>query len=151
MNQRQLIRTATVLFICILAVGCEDRLFPTVANVGPNLRQELIGTFTVRTVDDSALPHVTTNFGTVYSLDSARLEMHADSTWLYHSLTVVLTRDSVVIGTQPLNATGNWVVVGDTLDLEDSRYGKLLIRGDTLFWDGPRYQWEPTLRYALTK
>jgi hypothetical protein len=145
-------RALIVLLAASGVAACDSRLDPLSGRTPRPPITAPSGTFDLREVDDEPLPHETTNGGTTYSLVAATFSLNTDSTWLF-STTEVLTSNNTgqVIGTSPANYQGTWRVSDTTINLLPN-YGRVTVKGDSLFWrGGPKHSWEPELKFTLLK
>src|SRR3954470_18114822 len=96
-SSRAAARSLLLVAAAAIVAGCDTHF--GITGVIPNRTSFTVptGTFHLRMVDDEPLPHVTTGFGTVYSVVSGSLDLLADSTWAYHSVTVVSAPDGTVL------------------------------------------------------
>ena len=133
-------------------VACDSRLDPLTGRTPRPPITVTSGTFDLVMVDDEELPHATVNGGTTYSLVTATFSLNTDSTWLF-STTEVLTSNNTgqVIGSSPANYQGSWRVSDTTINLLPN-YGRVTVKGDSLFWrGGPKHSWEPELKFTLVR
>jgi hypothetical protein len=147
------LRALTGLALVLTAVGCDQRLLPTAGGIkAPIIDVPTGGAFQLRAVNNGVLPHVTVGGGSEYRLVSGSFQLNADSTWHFHSNTLVFSESGQPLGASPANYTGRWVTTDSTIELVTPASGSVVIKGDTLYWTGgPKYPWELPLRFALTK
>ena len=150
-------RASRLLAICgavAVVSACENRLDPLIGTIGRppiTISAADYGNVSLVAVNDTLLPRSTTNSGTVYTLVSATLRLHADSTWIFSTLESLSGTNGQFIGTSPANYTGTWRVTDTTIAMLPN-YGKATIKGDTVFWrNGPRHTWEDTIRFTLVR
>jgi hypothetical protein len=148
-------RSIPGLHLLLLALGivaCDQRALPTRASIRVPPITAPTGDYLLRSVDSKPLPHVTSAGGTVYRLMAGSLEIHSDSTWLFHTNTHVTASDGTFLQTSPANYTGRWTANDTVIVLTNPESGTIRVKGDTLFWTGgPRHSWESPLVFALTK
>jgi hypothetical protein len=136
--------------VFVAVAACDARLDPLTGRTPQPPIVVPTGDYSLVAVNDSALPHATTNSGVVYSLVSATLSLHTDSTWLASTLESLSSTNGQFIGNSPANYEGTWRVDDTTIVLSPSKYGTLAIKGDTVFWrNGPRHGWEDSIHFTL--
>ena len=151
-------KRASRLILGVVAVAavaaCENRLDPLIGTIGAPpivITAANYGNVGLTAVNDTALPRSTSNSGTVYTLVSATLRLHADSTWIFSTLESLSGSNGQFIGTSPANYSGTWRVSDTTITMLPN-YGTATIKGDTVFWrNGPRHTWEDTIRFTLVR
>jgi hypothetical protein len=144
-------RALAFVALTLAVIGCDDRGNTRIAGINRPPVDVSSGDFNLVAVNDTLLPHKTTNSGTNYTLVSGSFSLHADSTWLFSTVESVSGTNGVFIGTSPANYSGSWRVADSTVTLLPT-YGTAKIKGDTIFWrNGPRHSWEDTIRFTLVR
>ena len=131
--------------------ACDDRLNPTAGGIRRPPATAPTGDYVAVAVNDTLLPHPTTNGGVIYSLLSGTFSLNTDSTWQAHTVESLTGTNGVFVGTSPANYVGTWRVTDSTVNVLPT-YGSITVKGDTLFWrGGPKHTWEDSIKVTLVR
>jgi len=143
-------RVTAFLLACVAVAACETRLDPLTGRTPPPPITVTFGKYTLVAVNDSALPHPTTNSGVVYTLVSATLTLGSSGSWEASTLESLSGTNGQFIGTSPANYNGTWAYADTTIALSPDKYGTVTVKGDTVFWrNGPRHTWEDSIKFTM--
>jgi hypothetical protein len=140
----------TVLTVSVAA--CDQRLNPVQVGVRPPPVTAPTGAFDLVAVNDTPMPHITSQGNVNYVVVSGTFNLNNDSTWLLSTVDQQSDKNTgVVYGTSPANYIGTWSVKDSTINMSPDR-GSMKMKGDSLFWAGaPKRSWEDTLRFTLVR
>jgi hypothetical protein len=143
-------RLGAFLLACIAVAACETRLDPLTGRTPAPPITVTFGKYSLVAVNDTELPHPTTNSGVVYTLVNATLTLGSGGSWEASTLESLSGTNGQFIGTSPANYTGTWTYDDTTIALSPDKYGTVTIKGDTVFWrNGPHHTWEDSIRFAM--
>ena len=154
MMSRSLLRLAIAAASTLAVAACEARIDGITGTIGrkPPITAPT-GSYDVVAVNDTALPHATSQPGTsvTWTLVTGTFGLQADSSWLFSALETKTGTNGVFLGNVPANYTGTWRVSDTTITLLPAN-GTMVTRGDTLFWrGGPKHDWEDSIKFTLVR
>lgn len=140
----------TVLTVSVAA--CEQRANPVTAVTRPPPVTAPTGQYSLVAVNDTPMPHVTSQGTVNYIVLSGNFTLGDDSTWALSTVDQQADKNTgVVYGTSPASYIGTWTVKDSTILLAPNK-GSMKMKSDTIFWTGaPKHNWEDTLRFTLVK